>query len=275
MSLNDIFYRIAAERGMLNSQQPDHLRTLPSPGSTAYNRMSDEQKAAVEAERERRTNMYNYEQQYNAGAHQYGTNPMHVFNNPDMYTEEERREAAMHAMSMNEAGGQDPFSDNTRWSDFGNITPEEYAAYKERQDAYRGAYENPYAADGVSWSQGFEGGYDFTQTPGYRGPINQSGLGFGHSQSRPTYTGGGSGAPQGGSGAPQGGSGAPQGGSGAPQGGYGGGSNNGGGSSAGGGNGSQGGSGGPSQGAGAATPMTTRTSGFGSAYRNRRGMLNQ
>ena len=54
------FYNIAKEKGVLESQKPDHLRTLPSPGSTAYNRMSDEQKAAVKAERRRRTNARNW-----------------------------------------------------------------------------------------------------------------------------------------------------------------------------------------------------------------------
>lgn len=200
MSLRDALIRVAAERGMLESQKPDHLRTLPSPGSAAYERMSDEQKAAVEAERLRRTHQYNYESKYNAGAHGYGTNPMQVFNNPDMYTEEQRREAYMHGMSINEASGQDIWGGDNKFVNAGGITPEEYEEYKQRQDAYRNAYENPYAADDVSWSQGFEGGYDFTQTPGYRGPIDQSGLGFGHSQGGPTYTGGSQGGSGGGSG---------------------------------------------------------------------------
>ena len=61
LDLNDPFIRLAADRGVLEAQKPDHLRTLPSPGSSAYNRMSAEQKAAVEAERTRRTNYANWE----------------------------------------------------------------------------------------------------------------------------------------------------------------------------------------------------------------------
>jgi len=61
VDMNNPFIQLAAQRGTLNVQKPDHLRTLPSEGSSAYGKMSDEQKAAVEAERARRTNYYNWE----------------------------------------------------------------------------------------------------------------------------------------------------------------------------------------------------------------------
>ena len=62
VDMSNPFIQLAARRGTLNVQKPDHLRTLPSEGSNAYGKMSDEQKAAVEAERARRTNYYNWEQ---------------------------------------------------------------------------------------------------------------------------------------------------------------------------------------------------------------------
>lgn len=96
LDMNDPFIRIAAEKGTLNVQKPDYLRTLPSPGSSAYNRMSDEQKAAVEAERRRRTNAGNW-------------------------------------AAKNRGSGK----------------------------------KNPYATEDVTWSSGFEDGYDFEFLPGY------------------------------------------------------------------------------------------------------------
>lgn len=235
------YHKLAAGMGMLNSQRPDSERTLPSPGSSAYNRMSDEQKAAVEAERTRRTNQYNYEQNYRSGAHDYGYNPMDVWKNPEAYTEAQRKEAAMHAMTMGEAEGQDVF--DSRWQSLGNVTPEEYEAYKARMAQYGADYSNPYASDDVRWSEGYEGGYDFEQTPG-QSNWNNYGAGLGFSGGEP----GGYRGPLGGS-----------------QGGSTGGSGAGNGSGAGGAGGSQGGAQGGS-GSYGSTAMTERASGFRAGY---------
>ena len=161
------FYKLAAGMGMLNSQRPDSERTLPSPGSTAYESMSDEQKAAVDAERVRRTNSANYNSQFEAGRHSYGGDIMDVFRNPNDYTEGQRRNAALHGMALNEANGMDIWAEDTnRWATFGNVTPEEYELYKQQQADYGNTYDNPYASTDVRWSSGFEGGRDFGRTPG-------------------------------------------------------------------------------------------------------------